>query len=194
MQRVGRMRARAAAVVLVMAGSIGLGVVAGASPAGAQGADHCGSSGTEWVPDRGSGFDFGEACRRHDFCYGMKPYGAGPAGRLGCDREFHGNMRATCAMTHGPVVGASPCLTLADLYYLGVRGGGGTPFEQAEEPTGTVEVGPLEVIRDEAPTGGGGGGGYGGGGFFFLGGGGGGSTPTGTVTVGQPETVETQAE
>ncbi|QGG94209.1 phospholipase A2 [Actinomarinicola tropica] len=199
MPRTGRLRARLTGGLLALVAVLGSTAVIGASPADAQPVDRCGSAGTEWVPDSGAGFDFNEACRLHDHCYGIKPHGAGSSGRLACDREFLNHMRFSCAAIHGPMVGSSPCLTLADLYYLGVRVGGTTPFEEAEVPTGHVEVGPVEPIRDEPPaSSGGGGGGYGGGGGGgWIGGGfggGGGGTPTGTVTVGEPETVATQAE
>lgn len=192
MHRPGRIRARLAALVLTVSAALGAMAVVGATPVDAQPVDRCGSAGTEWVPDRGSGFDFNRACHVHDLCYGLKPYGTGSEGRLGCDREFLMNMRASCHISQGPMVGYTPCLALADLYYGGVRFGGVVPFDRAEPPTGTVTVGPLEPVRDEAPTGGGGGGAVGGGGWGFIGGGGG--TPSGTVTVGEPEPVETQAE
>ncbi|WBV43008.1 hypothetical protein [Pseudoroseomonas cervicalis] len=89
-----------------------------------------------------------------------------------------------------------------------------TEAAQAEvppaEPVGTVTVGPIETVEPESDGGGGGGegggifvdgGSFGGGfvsggfgGFGGFGGGSGGGTSGGTVTVGEPEQVETQAE
>lgn len=190
-----RPRRTSTPLAALLALGLALGVwVADATPAGAQAVDHCGSDGTEWVPDRGSGFDFGHACLRHDLCYGLKPHGDGSDGRLACDREFLQEMRMACAVQAGPYLGPTPCASLADLYYGAVRLFGGTPFEQAETPTGTVTIGGLEPIRDDEPSGGGGGGGHVGGGGVVVVGGGGGGTPTGTVTVGDPEPVEQDAE
>lgn len=204
---------------------VGLGVL-DASPAAAEvPRDRCGSptNGTEWVPDRGPGFDFNEACHRHDLCYEHKPHGGGAAGRAACDGAMLSDMYWSCAARPS----APWCQDVADLYYWFVDRGGEEAFEAAHPPTPIVTVGPVEGIPltpivtvgpeewlppegtvtvgepETIPSGGGGGGGYGGsgggyGGGFIGGGGtgsgGGGGTRTGTVTVGEPETVQTEAE
>lgn len=190
-----RLRALAAGAALTL--SLGAtSLLAGSAPAAAAPVDHCGSDGSEWVPDRGPGFDFAESCRRHDLCYGSKPYGGSPAGRAQCDLDMASDTYDHCRSSGGVVRGMW-CIFVADLYYTGVRIGGGGPFQRAEPPTGTVTVGPIEPIRPEPKVTvgepevirGGGGGPLGGGGGGPIGGGGG-SLPSGTVKVGEPETVE----
>lgn len=192
---------RRAVGVAAFAAAVTLGSgLLGASPAAAQSPpDRCGSpsSGTEWIPDRGPGWDFNDACHNHDRCYEFKPYGNSAAGRLGCDRDFYEDALRSCG-------GGILCRDISDLYYLGVRIGGGDPFRDAEPPTGTVTVGEPETVPynprvtvgepEPIPSGGGGGGGYVGGGGGFIGGGSSGGGRTGTVTVGEPEPVENDAE
>lgn len=192
-----RLRALAAGAALTL--SLGAGsFLAGSAPAAAAPVDHCGSDGTEWVPDRGPGFDFAESCRNHDLCYGSKPYGSSPGGRAACDYAMAVDTYDHCRGRDG-IVSGMWCTFVADLYYTGVRVGGAGPFERAQPPTGTVIVGPIETLPPPPPEpkvtvgepevirGGGGRGGIGGGGGGPIGGG---SLPTGTVTVGEPETVE----
>jgi len=198
-----RLRGVAAGSALALTLTVG-GAVLGASPASAQPVDRCGSQGTEWVPDRGPGFDFADSCRLHDLCYGIKPYGSSSAGRKACDREFLDNAYDQCSGRG--TAGRLWCQDMADHYYLGIRIGGGGPFDRATPPVGTVTVGepetvpynPTVTVGEPEPVRGGGGGGGGGGGYHGGGGGnafgfsGGGSsgTRTPTVTVGEPETVK----
>lgn len=210
-------RALVASAALAVGLTVGGGLI-GASPAAAETpVDRCGSQGTEWVPDRGPGFDFADSCHRHDLCYGNKPHGAGSAGRKACDQEFLRDAYGQCADGRG-IIGRLWCQDVADNYYVGIRIGGGGPFDRAEPPVGivivgepetvpynpTVTVGEPEPVRDDEgddsgseSTGGGGGGGGRGGGYYGGGfggwgsfGGGGGSSSGGTVTVGEPETVQ----
>lgn len=196
-----KLRALVAGTTLAVALGIG-GAVFGANPVAAdQPIDRCGSDGTEWVPDRGPGFDFAESCRLHDICYGVKPYGSSSAGRKACDRDFLRNAYAQCNDGRG-VAGGLWCQEVADNYYVGIRFFGGGPFDRAQPPTGTVTVGEPETVpynptvtvgEPEVIRGGGGGGGFGGGGGPIGGGSYGGSSgggKTGTVTVGEPETVK----
>lgn len=176
----------------------------GASPAAAQApADQCGSAsnGTEWIPDRGPGWDFAGACQVHDACYGSKPYGSDSVGRHACDLEFLDNARNSC----GGGVGGFACRDVADHYYLGIRIGAGGAFDDARPPIPIVTVGEPETVPptpivtvgepETIPTGGGGGGGgytggYGGGGYLGGGSSGGSSGGGGIVTVGEPEMVD----
>lgn len=183
-----RLRSLAAGALLSL--SLGAGsMIAVSAPASAAPVDHCGSEGTEWVPDRGPGFDFAESCRRHDLCYGSKPYGSSPKGRAACDYDMAVDTYDHCRSKGGTARGMW-CIFVADVYYTGVRIGGAGPFRRAQPPTGTVVVGPIENLPPKSPNptvtvgapevirGGGG----------SPGGGGGG--PIGRVTVGEPETVE----
>lgn len=202
------------AVRLIAAGGLTAGRLAvGASPAGAQPVDYCTA-----VPDSGASFDFNEACRRHDECYGNQPYGGGEAGRGACDVAFYNAMVVSCGtMWQGMGEPFHTCLAGAGIYYWGVDTFGGWFWDdlpvgtvtvgepEPVPPEGTVTVGPIGPV--EPARGGGGGegggggsaGGGGGGGWgdipvVVVGSGGGGGSSGGTVTVGPIEVVDYDSE
>lgn len=195
-----RSRFRSLASMATLALALTAGGAAMASPASAETPiDRCGSQGTEWVPDRGPGFDFADSCHRHDLCYGLKPHGDSSAGRKACDREFLDDAYAQCNDGRGAAA-RFWCQDMADNFYVGIRIFGGGPFDRAQPPVGTVTVGEPETVPynptvtvgepETISVGGGGGGGggpLGGGGVLIGGSSSGGKTPN--VTVGEPETV-----
>jgi hypothetical protein len=150
--------------------------------------DQCGSQGSEWVPDRGPTFDFRDACRRHDICYGTQPYGSNNAGRKACDAEFLRNASKSCAAHNRFAPSVAACTRIAAVYYRGLRLFGGKAFNRAKNPT--VTVGPPEQIHEGGNSGGRSSGPVGGGSGPI----GGGPAPNPTVTVGEPEKVETSSK
>jgi len=95
--------------------------------------DYCGTEFFD-VPDQTYYFDFGSACQAHDACYTT---GGSEADRLSCDQAFLSAMLASC-VTKWPIAGPGGfleqlrnrriCNYYAQLYYFGVRVGGGTYF------------------------------------------------------------------
>lgn len=70
------------------------------------------------VPDTIPGvFDFTDACAAHDACY------ASGQDQATCDDAFRQDMVAACAAQHPSALDGRryACLTLAQLYYFGVR-------------------------------------------------------------------------
>jgi hypothetical protein len=83
--------------------------------------DACGNDFVE-VPDRGTYFDFHDACVEHDACYAA---GGSAAQRRACDNAFLSAMQAYCNATYTPrEAGYYHCHSKAKLYYAGVRLGG----------------------------------------------------------------------
>ena len=71
------------------------------------------------VPDSVPGiFDFTEACAAHDACYA-----SGESTQAACDEAFRTEMVAACVAQHPSALDARRylCLTLAHLYFTGVR-------------------------------------------------------------------------
>ena len=88
----------------------------------------CGSGWNEpIVPDHPVGFDFSEACRKHDACYGTCG-----ASKTKCDKQFLKDMRDKCN-SYQPVL-ANPgfCKLLAYIYYQAVNMAGGSAFADAQ--------------------------------------------------------------
>ena len=97
-----------------------------ATPAGAQevavdqiGIPFDGGGSCTGVPDAIPGiFDFTGACASHDLCYA-----GGEQTQAQCDTQFRQDMTALCVAQHP--AGRNPlryvCLTVAQLYYAGVR-------------------------------------------------------------------------
>lgn len=189
-----RLIARAVAVIAVTGAlAIGPGLIgtnsANAAPAGATKVDQCGSQGTEWVPDRGPGFDFADPCRRHDTCYGTQPYGRSDAGRKACDDDFLRNARQSCSARNGTWTPTNAaCRNVAADYYSGLRWFGGKAFYRVKPKNPTVTVGPPKQIH---PGGHSGGGAVGGGGTII---GGSSGTPNPQVDVGEPKQVHTSSK
>ena len=72
----------------------------------------------------GPGFDFTVACERHDFGYrNSKRLGVFGEYKTWIDAIFLRDMRATCDAAS--IVGRGQCRAMAELYYAGVRAGGG---------------------------------------------------------------------
>lgn len=83
--------------------------------------DHCSAP---ILGSRGFGYDFTDACMRHDFGYrNYKELGLFPGMRAGVDRVFLRDMRAHCD-TRSLLV-QPRCLQRALQYYAGVRAFGG---------------------------------------------------------------------
>jgi RHS repeat-associated protein len=96
-----------------------------ASPSTAGG---CGSGWTNYViPDNYIAWDFSSACAAHDHCYSTCGSSKG-----NCDSTFRSDLRASCPSWWTPVYRLA-CLNAADVYYLGVWGLGGGPFENAQD-------------------------------------------------------------
>jgi len=133
------MAATAAVVALVLStASSGSVSAAGVRPEASSGhlvatsTDYCGTAGID-VPDQGPYFDFGSLCAAHDECYGT---GGDEADRLVCDVAFLSAMRGSCD-SMWPVRGLWDiaqlrnrriCHSYAQLYFAGVRLGGGESF------------------------------------------------------------------
>jgi len=83
------------------------------------------------VPDGfASGFDFGDACERHDRCYGQWN-----RVRQNCDSRLLHDIRDECSdISWNPIqtVYTPHCFAAADLYYHGVRKGGKPSFREAQ--------------------------------------------------------------
>jgi len=96
-----------------------------ASPSTAGG---CGSGWTNYViPDNYIAWDFSSACAAHAHCYSTCGSSKG-----NCDSTFRSDLRASCPSWWTPVYRLA-CLNAADVYYLGVWGLGGGPFENAQD-------------------------------------------------------------
>jgi Flp pilus assembly pilin Flp len=93
------------------------------------------------VGSSGLGFDFTEPCERHDFGYrNAKRLGLFEELKDEVDRIFLEDMRATCA-ARPPVMG-SHCRAMAEVFYAGVRAGGGSC-----DPPGPIERLPGPCAR-----------------------------------------------
>lgn len=132
-----------AVIAVVVAGAMG---VVSSSPASAAGVgghgssprvvavpvDYCGTPDVD-VPDQGFYFNFGPSCAAHDACYTT---GGTEADRLACDVAFLISMQNSCNVLW-PVAGfwdisdirsRRICYSYAQLYFTGVRIGGGLYF------------------------------------------------------------------
>jgi len=99
--------------------------------------DYCGSTGTEFVPDRlGYGPSFSRCCWRHDICYGT-------CGRTqaSCDRELFNCMAQACweATTH-PTPNNPDCMLAATIYMIALSMGGGPAYNAAQRAAGCPDV------------------------------------------------------
>ena len=101
--------------------------VVGVVPASAH---NVGSNGCTAVLDSGYGFDFHNACDRHDQCYLNKPYGIDSSGRTLCDRAFLSSTWSHCSQYPALSSRGSVCRAVSKTYYYGVRLLGG-PFWDA---------------------------------------------------------------
>lgn len=72
--------------------------------------DWCGSNGSEWVPD-GS---WGEACRKHDICYGAKG-----SSKESCDMQLNQDIQLECVKQHKPAM-AFVCSFAGPVYGWGL--------------------------------------------------------------------------
>lgn len=115
---IGGLAVRLIVVVALMATTAAVGTFAMAAPAAAHGVD---SNGCTGVPDSGYGFNFHDACDRHDRCYSIKPYGTSSAGRSACDRVFLGEMLSYCSRYSSWSGRGIACRVVARTYYVGVR-------------------------------------------------------------------------
>ena len=93
-------------------------------PSGLQSVDWCGSTGSEWVPDRGFGVDWSDACKTHDECYSRCG-----ASKLLCDHALGDDIALACAAQGGGI----PCFVLANAYNTGVDWFGDEAFQRAQE-------------------------------------------------------------
>ncbi len=83
----------------------------------------CGSQGADGidVPDSFLGIvDFGDACDKHDACYGTEGMS-----RSACDEQMLRDTLEACGLVPG-------CASMAVAYYLGVRAGGGQPYDDGQ--------------------------------------------------------------
>lgn len=76
------------------------------------------------VPDRGAAFDFYAACKRHDL-----DYQTCGVPRWEADERLHDAMLESCADSPAP----EACRARADVYYVGVRVGGGLAYAKGQE-------------------------------------------------------------
>jgi len=88
----------------------------------------CGSGeiGDFLVPDEPFGFDFREACQRHDDCYGTCG-----SSRRDCDRQFLSDARNRCAQYRG--LQREACRATAQIYYIAIRTFGAGPYRNAQD-------------------------------------------------------------
>lgn len=105
-------------VSAMMLSAAAVGTFAMATPVAAHGA---GTNGCTGVPDSGYGFNFHDACDRHDRCYSTKPYGSSSAGRSACDRVFLNEMLGYCSRYSAWSGRGIACRVVARTYYVGVR-------------------------------------------------------------------------
>ncbi len=91
------------------------------------------------VPDRGAAFDFYTACKRHDL-----DYQTCGVPRWEADERLHDAMLESCADSPAP----ETCRARADVYYVGVRVGGGFAYAAGQEDAcreAPLASWPLEV-------------------------------------------------
>jgi RHS repeat-associated protein len=94
----------------------------------------CGSSGAWWhigadwmIPDS-PGFDFTDACERHDACYGRCG-----ASKASCDTAFHNDMAYQCASYRSDDPRFHLCNRLANSYHHAVVWFGGAAYRDAQK-------------------------------------------------------------
>jgi hypothetical protein len=83
------------------------------------GTNGCSVPGPQGWADRGFGYDFHNACDRHDICYINRPHGVNEWGRSVCDLIFRLDMTEECRRRSGRE--ATNCYAIRDQFYNSVR-------------------------------------------------------------------------
>ncbi len=84
--------------------------------------DWCGSTGTEWVPDKLIIINIAPACHVHDICYGPKS----STSRFSCDADLGKNVFTLCMAQGGNF---TACSASGATYFYGVRLGGSDAYQ-----------------------------------------------------------------